>query len=239
MAAVRWTGFLGSSLGKLVTAVSWLSNFGAVVAAITSSPYRGDGTRAFAARMPETRGGGLRTSCGTWRVRCAVVSESKLSKKFDGASRRILLWAERADGASRKRHGRLCVARALAVWRLDSPPLSSESRYHPTRSVSVPALLLLALSPAAVISLSCRVESPRLPDTRLPPASPRHCPHTHTYPPADTAPTHYIICHHPPPSTIDVGSAVASPGLRISSTTYLIAHRASPPHTTLQSACCT
>jgi hypothetical protein len=74
-----------------------VGRWAAVTWEFTSSPYHGDGQRAFAARMPETRGGGLRTSCGTWRVRCAMVSSVEVVEEVRAQEKRILLWAERAD----------------------------------------------------------------------------------------------------------------------------------------------
>ena len=62
------------AVGRRWAAVPW---------EFTSSPYPGDGQRAFAARMPETRGGELRTSCGTWRVRCAMVSSVEVVRSSD------------------------------------------------------------------------------------------------------------------------------------------------------------
>ena len=93
------------AVGRRWAAVPW---------EFTSSPYPGDGQRAFAARMPETRGGELRTSCGTWRVRCAMVSRCRSCRRssFWLRGRRILLWAARAMRANHRRKGVVCGAKA-------------------------------------------------------------------------------------------------------------------------------
>jgi hypothetical protein len=127
------------------------------VVMITSSPYPGGGRHAFAARMPETRDGGLRTSCETWRVRFAVVSRSRSCRRSSQAAEYCCGIAIRTLGDKRQS--------VFSAWRLIGlAPLHTNQpgRQAVNPSINytlclVPALLLPALPPALVTRLPSRI----------------------------------------------------------------------------------